>query len=314
LRGRETTVLGSWVGGACGCWSDACWASWLAARQDCDLCQRDRKSRHRVVNSPDDRKHLEEHFLTAPAIFPNDDIKHEVDETRAQIYAVQAEQAITWSVAKDAPTNEVLAKKQNIVAEKAAWLTRHDRDCGDPYGVLPLVEGMPVSLTGHIDRNPEKNLLRGRIGYVDSWVLGEREDSVFEDDARFLLYPPKALLVRYYDWAERDDALVQEPCAWCMEGMDECGVYPIKPWKRPWFLDLTRQPAAAGGAVSGALGTRVLLDRAQRARCDLGVGHYRFVDRSRSERARQLYGRDPGQNPPRLADLQELRPGTFRER
>jgi hypothetical protein len=71
-------------------------------------------------------------------------------------------------------------------------------------------------------------------------VLNEKEDSVFEDDARFLRYPPKVVLVRFYDWADRDDTLVQEPCAWHIDGMDKCGVYPIKPWKRAWFLDQRR--------------------------------------------------------------------------
>jgi hypothetical protein len=58
----------------------------------------------------------------------------------------------------------VLVEKQDIAAEKAVWLTRRDRDWGDLYSMLPLVKGLPVSLTDHIDRNPEKNLLRGRIG------------------------------------------------------------------------------------------------------------------------------------------------------
>jgi hypothetical protein len=148
-RGRETTVPGSWIGGACGCGSDAGRASWLATRKDCDRCQRDRKSRHRVMNSPEDARHLDEHFLTAPAIFPNNDIKYEVNKTKAQISAIQTEQAITWSVAKDVPANKVLVEKQDVAAEKAVWLTRRDRDCGDLYGMLPLVKGLPVSLTVH---------------------------------------------------------------------------------------------------------------------------------------------------------------------
>jgi hypothetical protein len=58
------------------------------------------------MNSSDDARHLGEHFLTAPAIFPNNDIKYEVNKTRAQICAIQTEQAIAWSVAKDVPTNK----------------------------------------------------------------------------------------------------------------------------------------------------------------------------------------------------------------
>jgi hypothetical protein len=49
----------------------------------------------------------------------------------------------------------VLVEKQDIAAEKAVRLTRRDRDCGDLYGMLPLVKGLPVSLMDHIYRNPE---------------------------------------------------------------------------------------------------------------------------------------------------------------
>ena len=56
-------------------------------------------------------------------------------------------------------------------------------------------------------------------------MLDEKEDSVFEDDARFLRYPPKVVLVEFYEWVDRDDKLVQEPCAWHIDGMDKCGVY-----------------------------------------------------------------------------------------
>jgi hypothetical protein len=71
-------------------------------------------------------------------------------------------------------------------------------------------------------------------------VLDEKEDSVFEDDARFLRYPRKVVLVQFYEWVDRDDKLVQESCAWHKDGMDKCGVYPIRPWKRACFLDQRR--------------------------------------------------------------------------
>jgi hypothetical protein len=66
-------------------------------------------------------------------------------------------------------------------------------------------------------------------------VLDEKDNSVFEDYARFLRYPPKVVLVQFYDWVDRDDKLVQELCAWHIDGMEKCGVYPTKPWKRAWF-------------------------------------------------------------------------------
>ena len=54
-------------------------------------------------------------------------------------------------------------------------------------------------LTEHYDRNPEKQLLKRRVGYIHSWQLDERETSVFEGNARYLRYPPKVVLVKFYE-------------------------------------------------------------------------------------------------------------------
>ena len=60
-----------------------------------------------------------------------------------------SKQAITWSIARDKPGTKVIAEKPNLAEEKKVWLTRHDRDCGSLYGVLPLVPGLSVMLTEH---------------------------------------------------------------------------------------------------------------------------------------------------------------------
>ena len=53
-------------------------------------------------------------------------------------------------------------------------------------------------------------------------------------------YPPKVVLVQFFDWVKVNDQWVQRPCAWQLEGMSEPGVYPIKAWVRAWFLDQRR--------------------------------------------------------------------------
>ena len=116
--------------------------------------------------------------------------------------------------------------------EKKIWLTRHDRDCGSLYGVLPLVKGLPVMLTDHYDRNPKKQLLRGRIGYIKSWTLDEREDSEYEGAARYLRFPPKVVLVQYFEMVRENGEMVEKPCELILDGMREPGVYPIKPWPK----------------------------------------------------------------------------------
>ena len=91
-------------------------------------------------------------------------------------------------MAKDKPNNKVIAEKPNLQEEKQTWLTRHDRDGESLYGTLPLAMGMLVVLTDHYDRNPNINVLRCRIGYVHSWVLDDREDSVAKSFHRLKLF------------------------------------------------------------------------------------------------------------------------------
>ena len=137
--------------------------------------------------------------MTAPAIFPNNDIKYDVAKKRARIFAAAKNQALTWCEAHDTASSAVLSEKPNIAEENLQWLKRHDRDCGDQYGTLPLSEGLPVALTDHLDRSPDKNLLKGKVGYVDSWVEDEKEDSSFDQEKRILRYVPQVVFVQFYE-------------------------------------------------------------------------------------------------------------------
>ena len=73
------------------------------------------------------------------------------------------------------------------------------------YGILPLVEEMPVALTDHIDRKPKIQLLRGKIGILHSWAAHEDETSHFENDVRVLQKSPVLALVKFPD-AKMGDA------------------------------------------------------------------------------------------------------------
>ena len=147
---------------------------------------------------------------------------------------------MTWSIAKDKPCNRVLCEKMNIVNEKEVWLSRHDRDCAGLYGTLPLAKDLPMMLTEHIDQNPEHNLLKGRIYYLKRWALDDREDSEYSDNARHLRYPPKVAHMEFWEWVDEDGTKVEKLCSWIIDGVDEPGVYPIKPVAREWFLDQRR--------------------------------------------------------------------------
>eukprot|EP00973_Karenia_brevis_P014621 1995651-Karenia_brevis.AAC.1 len=56
---------------------------------------------------------------------------------------------------------------------------------------------MRVALTGHIDRSPDKQLLRGKVGTIHSWILHDGESSTFEDNVRILHKMPQAVLVKF---------------------------------------------------------------------------------------------------------------------
>ena len=107
--------------------------------------------------------------------------------------------------------------------------------------MLPLVPGMPVALMDHLDRNPKKILMRGRTGYVDSWILDDPEDSVFDEEKRILKHPPKAVLVQFTEQVLKNDEWAEELCKWTIDGIDRPGVYPVFLCKRGWFLDQQRK-------------------------------------------------------------------------
>ena len=80
-----------------------------------------------------------------------------------------------YCIATDKPSTQALRERPDLSARKLEFLSRHDRESGDLYGILPLIKGMPVAMTDHIDRSLDKRILRGRVGHVHSWVLSAKE-------------------------------------------------------------------------------------------------------------------------------------------
>ena len=246
LHGRPTTVSGSWCKKRHLCGNAFCKnlePSMNIQALECDMCKKERAERCRVITGLEDTRLQDPNFVNAPAIFPNNDIKFAVNKIRAQIYAASSGHAITWSQARDVGNSAVLADHPDICKAKLQWLQRHDRDCGNLYGMLPLIVGMPVVLTDHLDRNPNINLLKGKLGRVDSWVEHEKEDTVFDSEKRILRFVPRIVFVQYYTsvWDENKRCHVEKPCPWAIPGVDRPGIYPVFPWKRSWYLDQHRQ-------------------------------------------------------------------------
>ena len=61
---------------------------------------------------------------------------------------------ICYCPAKDTPSSEALCARPDLPAQKLNLLQRHDHESDDLYGMLPLIVGMPVAMSDHIDRGP----------------------------------------------------------------------------------------------------------------------------------------------------------------
>ena len=238
LHGQATTVCGSWTNGVAICGNARCqqlsveragWEQIKACEERCGICYEARAQRKRVATEPSDARFAEQRFVDAPAIFPNNDIKYDVNKQRARQYAAAHRLGVAWVQAQDRPLPKTLQERPDLVLQKTAWLSRHDRECGDLYGMFPLIEGLPVALTDHLDRNPEKQLLRGKIGTIHSWKAAATEESVWENGVRILQEMPEVVYVKYAG------------CTWHIEGTPEPGIYPVTDAKRNWYLDKGRQ-------------------------------------------------------------------------
>ena len=122
----------------------------------------------------------------------------------------------------------MVREKPNLAQEKLAWLQRHDRECGELCGMLPLCEGMPVFLTDQVNRKRNFKLLKGRKGCVRGWQHATDGAVPAEPGTVVWNELPKAVLVEF------PGATFQLP------GLAK-GVYPITPQRRTWFLDEGRK-------------------------------------------------------------------------
>ena len=154
LHGKDTIVAGSWVNGKVTCGKRACEklcksaasgstntehiAKRIRARE-CTECQAERASKHLVASGFNDPRFNDERFLNAPGIFPNNDVKFQANKSRAKVYAMRTNAAITHSVAKDTPTPDAINENPDLRTQKLSWLQGHDRERGDLYGMLPLI-------------------------------------------------------------------------------------------------------------------------------------------------------------------------------
>ena len=116
-----------------------------------------------------------EHALTR-VIVPNNDVRTEINKQRARRFALEHRKQIAWCFAKDTFPTATLAADPNLPARKLEFLQRHDRECADLPGLVPLVVGLPVTLSEHVDR--EKGLLRGALCTMVGWRVAADETAL----------------------------------------------------------------------------------------------------------------------------------------
>ena len=80
-------------------------------------------------------------------------------------------------------------------------------------------------MTDHVDRNPQKQLLRGTAGYIHSWVLGKNDNSKDDNGVRSLQKVPDVVFVKFFSEEGKE-------LEWKSPELHEKGLYPITPKKK----------------------------------------------------------------------------------
>ena len=232
LHGAPTTVPGSWLQDRVTCGNAACQALLKQEtsperilREECPECQRERLSRQLVAEGPADVR-FQHHFAAAAAIFPTNVRKCHTLKVRAEAYAEATKQDLHYIIAQDKACAAVLHEKAELATEKLAWLQRHDRECGDLCGVLPVCRGMPVYLTEHVNR--KRLLLKGRRGRIVSWKQASQRQERISSTTTVWNELPEVVYVHFPSGR------------WHFKGLKP-GVYPITPYSKTWFLDRKRK-------------------------------------------------------------------------
>ena len=86
-------------------------------------------------------------------------------------------------------------------------------------------------LTQHIDRDPERNLLKGRRCIIEDWVLDELEVEGDKDAREVVLTRPPVCVIVSFPGA-----------TWQLPGMAP-GMYPIQVCKKDWYVDQKQSQA-----------------------------------------------------------------------
>ena len=246
LHGTTTSVPGTWLNGTVNNVTRAgpqCKAQCCEMRNECMECKVERKRRCRVYrselhgNDKDSRIHSKR-FRHAITVVPNNDLKMDICKRGAALWARDHGMPILWSPGTDYIVSScglLDEDPQQLRQKKISWLSKHDKQCAGLFGMLPLVRGLPVFLTDHIDRS-DKALLRGRSGTLVGWQLHDNEPNPPKDQDHVLTRAPTCVYVKFHEKIGNKDV----PPGWSIANLEN-GVYAISPNSKYWYLDAKKK-------------------------------------------------------------------------
>ena len=206
-----------------GCsWEERC-------QLECVLCRTERVRRARVQLSPADLRHQTPRFAGAPFVHPFNAAKYVVSQQRAIRFAQTHRRILLWVVAHDKPktAEDAALKGSALQARRERWLRLHDKQTAGIMGLFPCVRDLPVRFTETVDR--EKGIFKNSRGVLKGWELSELDAqrvTAATTAEVCLCQRPRFLYVQ----------VAGEP-TWVVSKDLGKGVFPLKPWSRPWACD-----------------------------------------------------------------------------
>ena len=133
--------------------------------------------------------------------------------------------------AKDFVALDALREDPTLPWKKKDWLSRHDRQCGDLLGMLPLVSGMKMLLTDHVDRDERYLMLKGTEVEIEYIQMHPEDEKAARGQTVYIMqHLPLCVYVR------KIGAL------WTIDSLGKPGLYPITCKHGSWYLDANRRP------------------------------------------------------------------------
>ncbi len=247
MHGLPTKHTGSWMphSGKVLCRSAACEAlpatwgkellsgsprSWAErCKDECLLCQQERRRRCRVLLNMEDHETLDVKFADAPLIHPWNAPKYHAALVRAREYARRTARLLLWAVAEDTPMS---AEHRNLDdaeldAKRREWAMYHDQKTAGVMGLLPCVWNMPLRITV-TDPGNKTVLFKHRRCRLHGWRLHQNDLSRLEGCSTpemKLEYLPEELFVKI------------PKATWIWSPELGPGVIGLKPTTVTWYLD-----------------------------------------------------------------------------